>query len=106
MTEEANPPPERNRVRALRRTPGVVLAPKRPGDPRGEIKDERKDKKTVYTECSHNQLLRVIDLPATVEAEQAEASLNNGVLELRLRKAGPLKKVPVSVKEPNQDREH
>jgi HSP20 family molecular chaperone IbpA len=68
-----------------------------------ETKGERKDKKTFYTECSSNELLRVISLPAAVETEKAEAVLNNGVLELKLRKAAS-KKNPVSVKLPNEDK--
>jgi HSP20 family protein len=70
-----------------------------------ETKGERKDKKTVYTECSCDQLLRVIDLPAAVETEKAEAILKNGVLELKMPKAPQATKVPVTAKESSPDRE-
>ena len=62
-----------------------------------ETKEERKEKKTVYTECLSDQLLRVVTLPAAVDAEKAEATLKDGLLELRMPKAAPAKKVAVSV---------
>ena len=70
-----------------------------------ETKQERKDKKTVYTECSCDQILRVIDLPAPVEAEKAAATLKGGVLELTLPKAAPAKRVEIKAKEANLDQE-
>jgi HSP20 family protein len=62
-----------------------------------ETKEERKEKKTVYTECLSDQLLRVVSLPADVDAERAQATLKDGVLELRMPKAASAKKVSVSV---------
>jgi len=68
-----------------------------------EAKEERKDKKTVYTERCSDQLLRVIDLPAAVDTETAAATLKEGVLELKLPKAAAAKKVPITAKTANQD---
>jgi HSP20 family protein len=62
-----------------------------------ETKEERKERKTVYTECLSDQLLRVVTLPADVDPDKAQATLKDGVLELRMPKAAPAKKVAVSV---------
>ena len=62
-----------------------------------ETKEERKEKKAVYTECLSDQLLRVVTLPANVDVDKAQATLKDGVLELRMPKAAPAKKVAVSV---------
>lgn len=63
-----------------------------------ETKEERKDKKTVYTERCSDQILRVIDLPADVDPENASAELKDGILELKMPQAAPAKKVPVESK--------
>jgi HSP20 family protein len=63
-----------------------------------ETREERKDKKTIYSEHCSDHLLRVVDLPADVNAEGAKASLKDGVLELELPKAAPAKKIPVTSK--------
>jgi len=70
-----------------------------------ETKEERKDKKTIYTESCSDQVLRVVDLPTAVDTGKAEAALKNGVLELKLPKAPPAKKVEIKAKQPNQDQE-
>jgi HSP20 family protein len=61
-----------------------------------EKHEERKDKKTVYSETCSDQLLRVVDLPADVNAEATKATLKNGILSLELPKAAPAKKVLVT----------
>ena len=61
-----------------------------------ESKEERKEKKSVYWEHCSNQLLRVIDLPASVDAAKAEATLKDGVLELKLPKAVAAKKIAIA----------
>jgi HSP20 family protein len=61
-----------------------------------ETKEERKDKKVVYSESCSNRLLRVIDLPANVDADKASATLKDGILELRVPKAAPAKKVAIT----------
>lgn len=60
-----------------------------------ERHEERKEKKSVYSETCSDQLLRVVDLPADVNANAAKADLKNGVLELEIPKAAPAKKVPI-----------
>ncbi len=54
---------------------------------------ERKDEKTIYKEHCSDQILRVIELPAEVIAGKAVATLTDGVLELKLLKVAPAKKV-------------
>lgn len=63
-----------------------------------ETKEERKEKKTVYKEHCSNQMLRVIELPVSVDAAKAAATLKDGVLELKMPKAAPAKKIPVATK--------
>lgn len=60
-----------------------------------ESKEETKKGKTIRCECSSNELLRVVELPADVNASEVTATLNNGVLELELPKAA--KKQPVRI---------
>jgi HSP20 family protein len=64
-----------------------------------ETKEERKDKKLLYSEIRSNQVLRVLDLPAAVDAERAAATLKDGVLELRMPKAAPAKNVEITAKQ-------
>jgi HSP20 family protein len=68
-----------------------------------ETKEERKDKKTIYTETFSDQVLRVIDLPAGVDTDKAAATLTNGILELKMPKAAPAKKIQIAAKEAKQD---
>ena len=63
-----------------------------------ETKKERKEKKTVYEERCSDQLLRVVTLPAAVDASKADATLKDGVLELKLPKAMPAKKIAIEAK--------
>jgi HSP20 family protein len=51
-----------------------------------ETSKEEKKGKAVYTESSSDQLLRIIELPAEVDAAKAAATLKNGVLEITLPK--------------------
>jgi HSP20 family protein len=64
-----------------------------------EAKEERKDEETLYSEIRSNRVLRVLDLPAAVDTEQATATLENGVLELKMPKAAPAKKVEITAKQ-------
>ncbi|HTR48790.1 MAG TPA: Hsp20 family protein [Verrucomicrobiae bacterium] len=64
---------------------------------REEKKDEKKGK-TVYSETCSNQILRVIDLPAEVEAEKVTAVLKNGVLSLTLPKSAKARSVRIEPK--------
>lgn len=63
-----------------------------------ETKEERKDKKTIYTERCSDQVLRVVDLPVAVDAAKAAATLKDGMLEIKAPKAAPAKKVPIETK--------
>ena len=58
-----------------------------------EAEKERRDEKTIYRESRSDQILRVIDLPAEVVAGKATARLKNGVLELKMPKPTPGKKI-------------
>ena len=63
-----------------------------------EKREERKEEKSIYSEFCSDQLLRVVDLPADVNAEEAKASLKDGILELQLPKAAPAQKIPITTK--------
>jgi len=65
----------------------VTIAGKR------ETHAERKDEKTIYKEHCSDRILRVIELPAEVVAGKVAATLSDGVLELKLPRAAPAKKV-------------
>jgi HSP20 family protein len=70
-----------------------------------ETDAKRTEKKLVYQERRSDEILRVIDLPATVDAERAMATLKDGLLEVKAPKATPSKAVSVLVKSPNEDPE-
>jgi HSP20 family protein len=59
-----------------------------------EIRGHKREEQTEQTkhsyvhERSYGSFLRRISLPSEVDSEQCEAKMNNGVLELRLPKAG------------------
>ncbi|MBZ5500688.1 MAG: Hsp20/alpha crystallin family protein [Acidobacteriia bacterium] len=57
---------------------------------RESAKEEKKGK-TVYCETCSDQLMRIIHLPAEVEAEKATATLKNGILELNMPKTAKAK---------------
>ena len=63
-----------------------------------ESREERKKGKTIYQERCSNEILRVIDLPAEVDATKATATLKNGVLSLGLPKTAKAKVTKVEVK--------
>ena len=65
---------------------------------RRETKEERKEKQTIYTERCSNQIFRVIDFPAEVDAEKASATLKNGILEIKAPKAAPARKIPIGAR--------
>jgi len=58
-----------------------------------ETHAERKDEKTIYKEPCSDQVLRVVELPAEVVAGKVAATLRDGVLELKMPKVAPAKKV-------------
>jgi HSP20 family protein len=63
-----------------------------------ESQEERKKGKTVYHEHCANEFLRVVDLPAEVDASKAEAKLKNGVLQMHMPKGASTKMIRVQVK--------
>ena len=52
-----------------------------------ESREEQRQGKAIYQEQRSSEILRVIDLPAAVDASQAAATLTNGVLEVIVLKA-------------------
>jgi len=48
---------------------------------------EEKRGKTILSETCSNQILRIVNLPGNVDPAKAEATVRNGILELRLPKA-------------------
>jgi HSP20 family protein len=78
----------------------VSIEPRRltiTGKRESEKKEETKGK-TVYSELCSDEILRVVDLPATVDAEKATATLKNGVLHLTMPKASKAKTVEIKPK--------
>lgn len=61
-------------------------------------KEDQKEGKTVYSECSADEILRIIDLPAPVDTAKVTATLKDGVLELAMPTAAPPKKIKVEPK--------
>jgi HSP20 family protein len=68
------------------------------GQSEKEKKSEEKEKKTLYSEISSNEVFRTISLPAEIDPEKVSAVLKNGVLEVSMHKAKPAKKVTVMAK--------
>jgi HSP20 family protein len=52
-----------------------------------EFRQEQKKGKAIYRDQQASEILRVIMLPATVDASKSTATLSNGVIELVLPKA-------------------
>jgi|ERR1700693_726098 len=63
-----------------------------------ESKEEEKKRQTICCECRSNEILRVIELPAEVNASGVTATLINGVLELELPKAAKKQSVRIEPK--------
>jgi hypothetical protein len=54
-----------------------------------QSKEEKKDEKVIYSECSYGALSRGFDLPTEVDEQGAKAEYKDGVLNLTLpKKAG------------------
>lgn len=66
---------------------------------RGEKKDEKKDEKDNWyrVERSYGSFLRRIELPSAVDAAHAEATLEKGVLTLKLAKTASDKRNKIKV---------
>jgi HSP20 family molecular chaperone IbpA len=60
-----------------------------------EQASEQSDEKTATAERRSSQIFRTLELPSEIDPEQVKATINDGVLEIQLRKVGLSKKVPV-----------
>jgi HSP20 family protein len=65
---------------------------------RHQAQEENKKGKTIYSEPCGKEILRVVDLPAEVDSSKVSATLKDGVLNIELPKAAPVKAVRI---EPN-----
>jgi len=63
-----------------------------------ETTKEEKKSKTVYSEFFSDQILRTVDLPASVDAEKTAATLTNGILQLTMPKAARAKSIEIKPK--------
>lgn len=64
-----------------------------------KVRDECKEAgNTFCTECSAERIFRVMELPLAVDPAKAEATLKDGILELRLTKANEARKVKVEAR--------
>jgi HSP20 family protein len=61
-------------------------------------KEEKKKGKTIYKEQCSSELLRIVDLPAEVDATKVTATLKNGILEFSIPKGTQAKSTRVEVK--------
>ena len=57
--------------------------------------ESKKGAKECYSEISTNEVYRTISLPTPVNPDKAHAHLEKGVLEIRLEKATPPKRVEI-----------
>lgn len=67
---------------------------------KGEVKAEGEDKKAEYyrRERRHGTFQRAFTLPVRVDSEKAEATFEDGVLDLRLPKAAEMRPKTIEVK--------
>lgn len=67
---------------------------------KGEVKEETEDKKGDYhyKELRFGSFQRSVALPVDVEADRAEATFENGVLNLKLPKVEEVKPKQISIK--------
>ena len=63
-----------------------------------ETKEEQKKGKITYHEHCANEILRIVALPAEVDASKTQAKLKNGLLEMQLLKGKPAKTTRIQVK--------
>lgn len=63
-----------------------------------ETSKEEKKGKAVYSEFCSDQMLRVVDLPASVDADKTTATLKNGVLQLTMPKTAKAKAIEIKSK--------
>jgi len=63
-----------------------------------EAQEESKKGKSVYSERCAKEILRVVDLPAEVDATEVRATLKDGILNLEMPKAARPQSVRVEAK--------
>ena len=59
---------------------------------------ENTDEKPIYAERRSNQIFRALELPVEIDPDRVDATVSNGILEIKLMKVGLGKKVPVMSK--------
>ena len=59
---------------------------------------EQTGEKTVYSERRSNQIFRVLDLPSQIDPDRVNATLSDGILEIKLLKVEMGKQIPVLAK--------
>ena len=62
-----------------------------------EQDEEKKEKGYIYKERRSGSYYRSISLPSSIDSDNAKASYNNGVLEIRMPKTEIKKKTPLKV---------
>jgi len=60
-----------------------------------EVASKQEGEQTVYSERRSNQIFRALDLPSEIDPDRAGATLENGILEIKLLKVGTGKRIPV-----------
>ena len=63
-----------------------------------ETQEENKKGKTIYSERSAQEILRVVELPAEVDGSKVSATLKDGVLNIELPKAAHAKRIRIEPK--------
>jgi HSP20 family protein len=63
-----------------------------------EDRSEQRQEDSVYSERRSNRIFRVLDLPSEVDPENVDATVSDGILEVKLRKVGLGKKILVRAK--------
>ena len=51
--------------------------------------------RAIYVERRSNQIFRILELPGEIDPDRVDATIRNGILEIKLLKVGLGKKVPV-----------
>lgn len=62
-----------------------------------KFEEEKKEKGYIYKERRSGSFYRNISLPSLIDANNAKASYNNGVLEIKMPKTEIKKKTPIKV---------
>jgi HSP20 family molecular chaperone IbpA len=60
-----------------------------------QVASNQEGKQTVYSERRSDLVFRVLDLPSEIDPDSAGATLENGMLEIKLLKVGTGKGIPV-----------